>query len=446
LSRGTRLSLTERLLLGSLLIVPLFLGGTALFLERSYERSLESAVEERLHLQVLTLMAEADYDDGLQMPEAQLEARFNQVNSGLFGLISEANGNVLWRSRSGVSSDAASLSVGRANAKAGEKGFSRSDALYQAWYAVLWQTESGAEVPLVFSVLESTAATMAQLDSLRSSLLLWLGATTLALLVLQLGVLLWGLRPLRELAADISRIESGASEQLQGEYPREVRPVTSNLNSLLQSESRRRERTRNTLADLAHSLKTPLAVIRNASAEGADFAEQVRTQSDQMEQIIEYQLQRATGTGHTLLRLIPVQQVAERLADTLRKVYAQKTLEWTLKIDSGSRFRGDERDLMELLGNLLDNACKYGKSQIRLTASGSGTSLQLTVEDDGPGMEPTLRTQLLARGTRADQSQPGQGIGLAVATDIARSYEGEIRLEDSELGGSRVVVSFQGPP
>ena len=134
---GARYSLTARLLLASLLVVPLFLTGTGWYLERSYRMSLESAVEERLHSQVLTLMAEADYDGGLLMPEAQLEARFNQVNSGLFGLISDTQGKVLWRSRSSVATEAELLTSGQVQTRAGQQGFVKSDALYQAWYSVL---------------------------------------------------------------------------------------------------------------------------------------------------------------------------------------------------------------------------------------------------------------------------------------------------------------------
>lgn len=442
--RGTRYSLAARLLLASLLVVPLFLAGTGWYLERSYRVSLESAVEDRLHSQVLTLMAEADYDDSLLMPEAQLEARFNQVNSGLFGLISDAGGNVLWRSRSSIASDADLLATGQLQTRAGQQGFLKSDALYQAWYSVLWQTESGMDVPLVFSVLETNSATMAQLASLRASLALWLGATTLVLLGLQAAVLFWGLRPLRDLAADISAIESGEASQLRTDYPREVLPVTDSLNSLLRSEAKRRDRARNTMADLAHSLKTPLAVLRNTQPDQPDYVDQVRTQSNQMEEIIQYQLQRASGAGHSLLRLVEVQPVVQRLADTLAKVYAEKSLKIDLQVSSTSRFRGDERDLMELLGNLMENGCKYGRERVCVRASGSGEALELTVEDDGPGMEPALRERLLARGARADQTQPGQGIGLAVAADIVQSYGGQLTVDDSPLGGCHITVSFGG--
>ncbi|MFK7975899.1 MAG: ATP-binding protein [Halioglobus sp.] len=435
-------SLRTRLLLASTLVVPLFLGGTGWYLERSYERSLETGVEERLKLQVLTLMAEADFDDTLQMPSELLEARFNQVNSGLFGVIRQTDGDVLWRSPSSVAADLPNLNYHQVDTSAGEQGFDKDSGYYTSWYSVLWQTEAGVDVPLLFTTLESTALVNMQLSSLRSSLFLWLGGTTLALLTLQLMVLLWGLRPLRELASDIAKIEAGEAERLQGDYPSEVLPLTKNLNSLLTAERKRRERTRNTLADLAHSLKTPLAVIRSADAQDPQFTDLVIDQSDQMEKIVSYQLQRASSGAHNLLQLVSVLDTANRLKDTLAKVYAQKSLQITLSIPSACKFRGEERDFMELLGTLMDNAAKYGNSKIQVSASGTGEQLQITIDDDGPGVPEQLRDTILTRGARADTTKPGQGIGLAIANDIAVSYGANIAIAKSPLGGAQITVSF----
>lgn len=440
-----RHSLTGRLLLASLLVVPVFLGGTGWFLERSYKLSLESAIEERLKLQVLTLMAETEFDSTLRMPPEVLEPRFNQVNSGLIGLVSGADGGVLWRSTSSIASSGEFLTTGPQQTRAGQDGFTRSETLYRYWLSVLWQTDSGTDTPLVFTVMESTAPMQAQLASLRSSLFLWLGGTTLVLLALQTMILLWGLRPLRELATDIARIEAGERERLEGDYPSEVEPLTQNLNSLLQAEQQRRERTRNTLADLAHSLKTPLAVIRSADGNDPDFAQLVNEQSQHMDQIVAYQLQRASSGAHTLLRLVPILEIAQRLQHSFEKVYAEKSPHFALHIAKDSRFRGDERDLMELLGSLMDNACKYGLGEVRVTAKGSDTRLEITVEDDGPGVPIEATERVLDRGVRADRTTPGQGIGLAVAADIASSYGGSMAIGSSDLGGARITVAFDAP-
>jgi two-component system sensor histidine kinase PhoQ len=290
-------------------------------------------------------------------------------------------------------------------------------------------------------VLETTEPVDAAVRSYRRSLLLWLGGSAVVLIACQAAIFTWGLRPLRELARDIDRMESGASERLGGPYPREIQALTDNLNTLLLSESRRRERMRHILADLAHSLKTPLAVLRSADAGRADHARVVREQVERMDQIVSWQLQRSVGGSHKLLQTVPVLEVARRLRRSLLKVYAGKSPRISLEIGEKCRFRGDERDLMEVLGNLMDNACKYCAGQIRISAA-RGQLLVIVVEDDGGGIPGMLREAILERGARADRRQEGQGIGLAVAADIVASYHGELRVEASELGGARVELRF----
>ncbi len=434
-------SLAGRLLLASLVLLPLFLGGTGYYLERGYRASLHAAAEERMALQVLTLLAEAEYDVALFMPEQLLEARFNQPGSGLYGAVRRSDGTALWTSPSAVAVDLPDS--GAAALQPGERAFRVGDDLYEYAWSVLWLTDADEELHLRFLVWETTEPAAAQLAAFRRTLLLWLGGAAVALLCGQLLVLRWGLRPLDRLAGDLARIERGEIERLGGPYPREVQAVTDNLGSLLEVESQRRERSRNTLSDLAHSLKTPLAVIRSGDSAAPGYAQLVAEQADRMEQIVSYQLQRASNSSHNLLRLVPVAPVADRLRATLLKVYADKALQIGLEIPADCRFRGDERDLLELLGNLLDNACKYGASRVRVTGHGRGANLTLAVEDDGAGIDPALAEAVLERGARADTLREGQGIGLAVAADIARSYGGAIHIgHSSVLGGAHVQVSM----
>ena len=433
-------SLAGRLLLASLVMLPLFLGGTGFYLERGYRISLDAAAQERLQLQVLTLLAEAEYDVALYLPEQLLEARFNQPGSGLYGAVRRADGTSLWTSPSAVARD---LPAGQAGPLApGEQAFNVGDTLYEYAWSVLWLTDADEELELSFLVWETTEPAAAQIAAFRRTLLLWLGGAAVALLLGQLAVLRWGLRPLRQLADDLGRIERGEIEQLGGPYPREVQAVTDNLGSLLDVESERRERSRNTLSDLAHSLKTPLAVIRSSDSEAPGYARLVSEQADRMEQIVGYQLQRASGSAHNLLRMVPVAPVAGQLRDTLVKVYAEKQVTIDVDIHEDCRFRGDERDLLELLGNLMDNACKYGVASVRVTGTGTGEHLVLIVEDDGHGIDAALAEAVLERGARADTLREGQGIGLAVAADITRSYGGSLGIAKSDLGGARVQVSM----
>lgn len=435
-------SIRSRLLLANIVLLPLFLGATGLFLGESFRVSLDSAAEERLQVQLLTLLAEADYAQSLTMPASLLEARFNQENSGLYALVTDLSGVVLWTSKSSVVLDPTHLLANFEGPAIGERRFGRDEHLYHALLAVSWQTEEGIDVPLVFHVLETTAPANAQLASYRARLLLWLGAAAIALLAGQLLVLFWGLRPLNAVAEDISAIEAGKRARLEGPYPQEVRALAHNLNSLIASEENRRERTRNTLADLAHSLKTPLSVIRSADRNSPDYSQIVTQQSDQMEKIVAYQLQRASGGTHNLLTLVSVEETVDRLCSSLSKVYASRQLEFIFNIDPAARFRGDERDLMEILGNLLDNACKYGRTKIYVSAAVEAAGLSISVEDDGPGIPSHLCELIQARGARADSTNQGQGIGLAVAADIAASYNGTLNISDGAFGGAKVAVVF----
>ena len=429
------------------MLLPLFLGASGWYLERSHRASLEAGEAERLPLQVLALLAQADYSDGIILPEQLLEARYHQPNSGLYARITGADGSNLWLSPSAVSLPPAFIDQPPAALSAGERRFKRRDGLYILSLQVLWEAAGGQAVPLQFTVMESADPIDADIAVYRRHLLLWLGGSALLLLACQGAVLGWGLRPLRRLAAEIAAIEAGSAERLVGDYPPEVQALTSNLNTLLEGERSRRERVRNTLADLAHSLKTPLAVLRSASATEPGFASVVREQTTHMEQIVNYQLQRSAGGSHKLLQLVPLRPLVERLRDTLLKVYADRTLEVEVAIGPQVQYRGDERDFLEILGNLMDNACKYGSGKVWVSAEGGGsTPLTLAVEDDGPGIPDGERERILQRGTRLDQLgagfEPGHGLGLAVAADIIQSYRGSLTIETGNLGGARVVLRF----
>lgn len=439
----SELSLAARLLLASALLLPLFLGATGWYLERSHRLSIEAAQAERLQLQLLNLLAQAEYESGLQMPTDLLEPRLGQPGSGFYALISDVSGAVLWSSRSALTLDAAAIPLAMPPLRPGGSASSRINGLLRVSLQVLWETAPGEDVPLRFTVLETTAPIEADLAHYRRSLLLWLGGAALMLLACQLVILGWGLRPLRALAGDIARLEAGETALLQRPYPREVQVLTRNLNTLLQGEQQRRERVRRTLGDLAHSLKTPLAVIRTADPRAPDYPALVSEQTDRMEEIVSYQLQRATGGSARLLQRVPVAPVLERLRSSLLKVYAARNLDIQLLVESGCTFRGDERDLMEMLGNLMDNACKYATQQIRVSAAGGDeNALDIIVEDDGPGVAPALRRAILQRGFRADSRGEGQGIGLSVTGDIAASYRGSLAIDSDGYGGARVRLSF----
>jgi two-component system sensor histidine kinase PhoQ len=267
--------------------------------------------------------------------------------------------------------------------------------------------------------------------------------------IAQYLLLRWGLRPLQHLAKDVRAIESGAQDQLQQKYPRELRPVTRNLNLLIKSERERQNRFRTLLGDLAHSLKTPLAVLSSALQE-ADATGQVtdvqrrdmKEQLQRMDQIVSYQLKRAVKSSKAVLaKPVPLLPVVEKLCGALQKVYRDKGTSVTVLIAPAVQFYGEESDLMEICGNLLDNAFKYGRSRVQVKAEQKGKGLWLEVSDDGNGIAESDRQFVLQRGARADTLRSGHGIGLAVVAEMVSAYGGEIRIERSEWGGASIRIS-----
>ena len=200
----------------------------------------------------------------------------------------------------------------------------------------------------------------------------------------------------------------------------------------MEKEKKQRERYRNTLADLAHSLKTPLAILKGSSTDDMAVAEQIT----RMDNIINYQLKRAVSSGkQNLNQRISLQGIIERLCNTLSKVYRDKALVFDISLNAQDLIAIDEQDAMELFGNLLDNASKACKSKIHIRAENKEKHSLIYIEDDGPGISAESREQLLQRGMRGDQYGQGQGLGLAIVGDIIHSYDGDIHFKDSPLGG-----------
>jgi two-component system sensor histidine kinase PhoQ len=436
-------SLSSRLLLASLLVLPLFLGLSGYLLDLGFQRSLLAGARARLNANVYLLLAAAETRvDGLVMPEALTEPRFGQLNSGLYGFIFDATGAQIWRS------DSAALlapAPGPEPVQPGRVEFAVTalggEPYFRFEYDIAWETEDGARRPYRFTILHSRAEVAAELAAWRGQLWRLLGGLALFLLLAQALIMRWGLRPLRALAAQLRAVEEGAAPELRGDYPRDVQPVVDNLNRVLRSERAQRERYRNTLADLAHSLKTPLAVLRGTGP----VAPEADAQITRMDQIIQYHLARAVARAGERQPDGPVAVaiVVERIAAALRKVYGARNLRFSAEVPQEALFHGAEADLMELLGNILENAFKYGRHGVRLDATMDSEALTITVADDGPGVPADKEREILRRGARADTAQPGQGIGLAVVVDIVSAYRGSLAVgRSSELGGAEFTITF----
>ncbi|MBK1692405.1 ATP-binding protein [Ectothiorhodospira mobilis] len=426
-------SLTLRVGLIAALVVAVFAGLTALALERAFRDSATQAVTQRLQGQLYLLMGavEVEADGDVRLPGRLPEARLNLPDSGLHARITATDGRVLWRSPS---------SLGMDPEAAGE-------APFIARMTVTWETGGGG-VPLTFTVAEDRSALEAQLRSYRRSLWGWLAALAVLLLAAQSLALYLGLKPLRRVARELRAIEQGEQSRLAGRYPLELRALTDNLNALIHAERARQARYRDGLADLAHSLKTPLAVLRGTLGTAGDAAgRQALEQLERMDRIVAYQLQRAGTAGRSPLAApLAVAPVVRRLADSLAKVYAGRGVECTLEVPETARFRGSEGDLMELLGNLMDNAWKFCRHRVRVRArEDHDGGLEVRVEDDGPGIDPGQVPAILARGGRLDEGVPGQGIGMAVVSEMVQAYGGRLQLDRTpQWGGAAWVLRLPG--
>jgi two-component system sensor histidine kinase PhoQ len=444
-------SLHSRLLLAASLVLAGFLGATGLALDKAFRVSAEAAIQDRLQSYVYALLAAADEDEnGRMVPSRKLpEPRFSKPDSGLFAVISNHDGSLLWQS---TSLTGRNFEPGEQQPP-GTRSFSRlarsGMQLYVLAFGVAWEDYTGAEALYTFTVAEDTTVFQAEIDSFRSTLWRWLGGMAVVLLLAQGVILRWGLRPLRKVTADLQQIEKGHSDNLQGHYPRELAGLTSGLNSLIEHSKAVQIRYRNSLDDLAHSLKTPLAILQSGDAIRGDNVEAcqslVREQVERMDEIISRQLQRAAVSGRaTLAKPLPVIRSVERLVRSLDKVYRDKQVTVDLQLDPSATFTGDEADLTEILGNLLENAYKYCRSQVRVSVrmDPSTSGLEISIEDDGPGIAPQQVDTVLQRGKRMDESIPGQGIGLSMASEIIAVYGGQLAFADSALGGTLLQVSF----
>jgi signal transduction histidine kinase len=257
------------------------------------------------------------------------------------------------------------------------------------------------------------------------------------------------LAPLRRLRAKVMAVRKGEDARIEGVYPTEVQPLIDSMNALLEDREKSIKRAYATAGDLAHGLKTPLALLaREAEVAGAanhtELAEAITQQVRRMSHQVDYHLARArvAASGPTETTRCLVAPCAEALLRTLSKLYAERALEISASVAPGICARVRREDLDEILGNVLDNACKWARAKVALDVVENGSVLVFTVNDDGPGLPGPLRSVVLERGVRIDEAAPGSGLGLSIVRDLTEHYGGSIALEDSRLGGLCARISL----
>jgi two-component system sensor histidine kinase PhoQ len=448
-------SLSRKLVLSVAVPLVLFFGLTIAVLDGMFRNLAMQSQRELLEQELVALVSSADStaEGNLGVRQPDPESSLATPGSGSYALVRNAAGEELWRSPSlaGVM-----LDVGPPIAAGTRASFMRQ-LRDGARIAVLsrglrWEFAPGRSSDLVFSVATSMEPYYQQLWRLRQTLFGWFALLTVLLLAVLGWLLQRTLAPVRRLEREIGEVERGERERLGERYPRELAGVTANLNTLLHSERQRIARYRDTLGNLAHGLKTPLAVMRAALTQGSEQRATLDREIDRVAQIVDHQLKRAaTGGGASLGQApVAVAPLAADLRAALLKVHAARDLSIELHIAADAGFLGDRGDLVELLGNLLDNACKWCRHRVLLQAAIDlqrvrPLQLVLSVEDDGPGIQPADRERVLARGVRADEQAPGHGLGLAMVRDTVALYNAELQIDSSpQLGGARLELWLPG--
>ena len=311
--------------------------------------------------------------------------------------------------------------------------------------AMLWTLGLFAVVTISFTISVHMRASAAIVHSHG------MASGVLALLCMVAGIALIrrGLAPFDEMRRRLGDIRNGTEQQLRGSYPTEVQPLVDDLNGLLEHRHRTVRRAIAKAGDLAHGLKTPLAVLAReaevADAQGHhDLAVTMAQQVERMRRQIDYHLAqaRAAASGAVVGSRCSVAESADALARTLLRLHAERGLAIDVQVPSDHSVRGQREDLEEMLGNLLDNACKWARSRVVVASTCQDSRVVVTVDDDGPGIEPSMREAVLRRGVRADEAAPGSGLGLAIVRDLAQLYGGSISLAEAPRGGLRARLEL----
>lgn len=441
-----RLSLSNRLLIAVSLVLGAFLGLSAFSLNNAFKSNAETAQKQRLHSYVMTILTAAELTNTgeLMMPEKLLEQKFSIPNSGLYAQITSGD-QVIWQSPSAIGLFLAlpfhpGPSVEQYSVIELHNGMKLSNLAF----GVVWENDHGLGFDYTINVAEDQLMLEAQTADFQRNLWYWLGGTGLMLLIAQWLILRWSLRPLTGAAKDLHAIETGEHPRLTGEYPMELQQLTQNINNLLDHEQSRRQRYKNSLADLAHSLKTPLAVLRTELDNSQDFDHYKNIGQEQLQrinQLVDYQLQRAATEGKSnLLAPVSLGEISHKIISSLKKVYQQKEIHSQFEIERDAFIHADEDDMYELLGNLLENAYKYCKKQVNIVIQSKNQQVVICIEDDGNGIPLLAGKNIIKRGLRFDTQVEGHGLGLAIVSDIVEAYEGTIKVEKSHLGGACFII------
>lgn len=449
-------SLTVRLVAGAALWSLIALAGVWLVLSSLFRDSAERAFDARLIVVLETLVAGADVrpDGQLRLQSTLGDPRFDQALSGWYWQIEGPRGV-----GAPTGPDMRSRSLWDRVIEAPERRF-RGDLARGTMDGPDGQRLRviardiilpGSDLPFAFTV----AGDSIELDREIARFNRLLGSALLALGVgLVLGIIVLvrvGLAPLRRVSRALNAIRAGRAARLEGQFPSEIEPLAAELNALVEHNAALLERARRHVGNLAHALKTPISVLTNeAQAMDTPGRDALLKQLANMRAQVDHHLSRArmAAAGGLLTSRTNVVPVLGDLERTLKRIYAERSIATSIDAPEGLSFRGEQEDFEEMAGNLMDNAFKWARAAIRVTAAPAenvgGAALVLTIEDDGPGLSEDAIRMVLKRGMRLDESVPGSGLGLSIVRDIAELYGGTLTLGRSALGGLSAQLRLPG--
>jgi signal transduction histidine kinase len=453
-------SLALRLFLSATAWTVVILVATGIVLSSLYRQTVERAFDRRLNVYLKTLIADvaAPEENGDKFPQSLGEPLFELPLSGWYWQVTRLDvpkpevrsSRSLW--------DGGLPHLEELGVEASSDG-SRKSYVPGPEEQRLRQVERvidlGDEGRYLVAVAGDAQEIAEDIRSFNQALMVTFGVLAIVLLLTTLFQVRFGLAPLKRISESLAAIRSGMAEHLEGNFPEEIAPLARETNALIEANREIVERARTHVGNLAHALKTPLSVVVNeAAGRGEDpFAAKVREQADIMRDQVARHLERARLAARLTVvgTVTDVGPVIMALARTMEKIHHHRAIAIDVEAPEAARFHGERQDLEEMVGNLVDNACKWARSRVTLEVTtpnagkpGERQVVRIAVEDDGPGLSPAEREQVqeARRGLRLDETKPGSGLGLSIVVQLASLYGGELSLGTASIGGLRAELTL----
>ncbi|HEY5380443.1 MAG TPA: sensor histidine kinase [Pseudolabrys sp.] len=445
----TRNSLAQRLFVSAAAWAVVILVITGIVLSSIYRQAVERAFDRRLGVYLRTIVADLSSPDepGDKFPQSLGEPLFELPLSGWYWQVTRTDTD-----KHDVRSSRSLFDGGLPHLQ--ERGVAPGiDGTRQGYVIgpedqrlrlVERNIDLGDEGHYLLAIAGDAAEITDEVQSFDQALIVTFSLLAAVLLLTTMFQVRFGLAPLKRITDSLAAIRSGTAERLAGEFPREIAPLARETNALIDANKEIVERARTHVGNLAHALKTPLSVMVNeAAAHGRDpFAIKVLEQADIMRDQVARHLERARLAARLTVvgSVTDVEPVVTALARTMEKIHRERGVVIEVHADAGARFRGERPDLEEMIGNLVDNACKWASSRAIIEVVREQQAVRIVVDDDGRGLSPSEREQVAQRGSRLDETKPGSGLGLSIVVELAALYGGELKLSAAPIGGLRAEL------